>query len=61
MVWLIIIVCVVFVFVSQPVDRMIKKNVKSKWRATALQLFTYWIIFMALYGIAALLGFKIWE
>lgn len=56
--WLVIvIVCIVFVFVSQPVDRMIKKNVSSKWLAVMLQFVAYFIIFMVLYGIAALLGF----
>lgn len=54
----IIIVCAIFGFVSQPVDRFIKKRVSSKWQAIILQIVVYWIIFMALYGIAALLGFE---
>ncbi len=57
--WVIIIVCVIFVFVSQPVDRIIKKKVTSKWLATILQLVIYWIIFMVLYVIADLLGYII--
>ena len=56
--WLvIIIVCIIFGFISYPVDRFIKKRVSSKWQAVILQIVTYWIIFTALYGIAALLGF----
>ncbi len=57
----IIIVCIIFGFVSQPVDRLIKKNVSSKWLSVVLRLIVYWIILMGLYGIAALLGFNIWE
>lgn len=56
----IIIVCAIFAFIFQPfVDRTIKKKVHSKWPAITLQIVIYWIVFMALYGIAALLGFKI--
>ena len=60
--WLvIIIVCVIFGFISKPVDRIIKKNVSSKWLTVILQLVVYFIIFIILYGIAALFGFDIWE
>lgn len=60
MLWVIIIVCAIFAFICQPlVDKTIKKHVSSKWVATLLQLVIYWIIFMALYGIAALLGFNV--
>jgi predicted Na+-dependent transporter len=60
--WLvIIIVCIVFGFVCQPVDRMIKKNVSSKWLAIILQFVANLVILMALYGIAALFGFNIWK
>ncbi len=60
--WLVIIVvCIIFGFACQPVDRIIKKKVSSKWLAITLQLVIYWIILMALYGLAALLGFNIWK
>lgn len=60
--WIVIlVVCTIFAFISLPVDKIIKKKVHSKWLAVILQLFIYWIIFMALYGIAALLGFNIYE
>ena len=60
--WLaILIVCIVFGFISLPVDRFVKKRVSSKWLSVILRLFLYWIILMALYGIAALLGFNIWN
>jgi len=56
----IIIVCAIFAFVFQPfVDRIIKKKIHSKWLAITLRIVIYWVIFMALYGIAALLGFNI--
>lgn len=59
--WLVVIliVCVIFGFISQPVDRTIKRKVSSKWLAIILRFVVYWIIFMALYSIAALLGFSI--
>lgn len=57
----IVVVCIIFVFVSQPVDRFLKKKVLSKWLLVIARLLSYWVIFMILYGIAALLGFKIWE
>ncbi len=60
--WIVIlVVCVIFGLIIQPVDKIINKRVSSKWLAVILQLIIYWIIFMALYGIAALLGFNIWE
>lgn len=60
--WLaILIVCIIFGFISQPVDKIVKKRVSSKWLSVILRLFVYWIILMALYGIAALLGFNIWK
>lgn len=60
--WLvIIIVCVIFGFISQPIDRIVKNKVPSKWLAISVQFVIYWIIFMVLYGIAALIGFNIWE
>lgn len=57
----ILVVCLIFGFVSQPVDRFIKKKVPSKWVAIILQVIAYWIIFVVLYGIAALLGFGVWK
>lgn len=57
----IIIVCVIFGFISQPVDRIVKNRVPSKWLAIILQFVINWIILMILYGIAALIGFSIWE
>lgn len=60
--WIVIlVVCIVFGFISQPVDTAIKKKVSSKWLAIILDLAAYWIILMALYGVAALLGFNIWK
>lgn len=60
--WIVIlIVCVIFGFISQPVGRVIKKKVSSKWLAVFLEIVVYWLILMALYGVAALLGFNIWE
>ncbi len=60
--WIVIlIICVIFGFIAQPVGRVIKKNVTSKWLAVILEFVVYWIILMALYGIAALFGFNIWE
>lgn len=56
----IIVVCAIFAFVCQPfVDRIIRKKVPSRWPATILRLVIYWIIFMALYAIAACMGFDI--
>lgn len=56
--WLtILVVCLIFVIISEPVGKFIKKNVSSKWLAIALQFIIYWGILMALYGIADLLGF----
>ena len=56
--WLkILIVCVIFGFLSNPVDRFFSKKVSSKWLSVILRIFVYWAIFTALYGIAALLGF----
>ena len=57
----ILIVCIIFGFISQPVDSIVKKRVSSKWLSVILRLFVYWIILMVLYGIAALLGFNIWK
>lgn len=57
----ILVVCLIFGFVSQPVDRVIKKKVSSKWLAIIVRLVAYWVIFVALYGIAALLEFSIWD
>ena len=57
---IILIVCAVFAFVFQPlVDRIIRKKIHSKGLAIVLSLLIYWVIFMALNGIAALLGFNI--
>ncbi len=55
---LIIIVCIIFGFACQPVDRLIKKKVSTRWLAVIVQLIAYWVILMALYGLAALLGFE---
>lgn len=57
----IIIICVIFVFVSQPVDRVINKKVSSKLLATILLLVVDVLIFMALYGFAVLLGYDIYK
>ena len=60
--WLaILIVCIIIGFISQPVDRIVKKRESSKWLSVILRLFVYWIILMVLYGIADLLGFNIWK
>lgn len=60
--WIVIlVVCVIFGFISQPVGKTIKKKVSSKWLAIILELVVYWVILMALYGIASLLGFNIWK
>ncbi len=57
--WLvIIIVCIIFGFACQPVDRLIKKKVSTRWLAVIVQLIAYWVILMAQYGLAALLGFE---
>lgn len=57
---IILIVCAVFAFIFQPlVDIIIKKRIQSKWLAIILKLVIYWIIFIALYGIATLMGFNI--
>ena len=57
---IILIVCAVFAFIFQPfVDRIIRKKIQSKWLAIILKLVIYWIIFIALYGIATLMGFNI--
>ena len=58
---IILVVCLVFGIVSQPVDRLIKRKVPSKWMALGLRFVAYWIILVALYEIAALLGFSLWD
>ncbi len=57
--WVIIVVCVTCGFVCQPVDRLINKKVSSKWLSVLAEFVVYFIIFMALYGIADLLGFSL--
>jgi hypothetical protein len=60
--WIIIIIaCLIVGFIVKPVDRLIEKKVSSKWLAYLLQILAYFIIFLALYGIAILLGFNIWK
>ena len=60
--WVVIlIVCVIFGFICQPLDRMVKNRVHSKWLSVTLQFVINFIILIALYGIAALIGFSIWE
>ncbi len=64
--WIVIlIVCAIsgfiFGFISEPVGRVIKKKVSSKWLTIILELVVYWLILMALYGVAVLLGFNIWK
>ena len=60
--WIVIlIVCVIFGFICQPVDRIIKNRVSTKWLSITLQFVANFIILMVLYGIAALIGFSIWE
>ena len=60
--WIVIlIVCIIFGFICQPVDWLIKNRVHSKWVSVTLQFFINFIILMALYGIAALIGFNIWK
>ena len=56
----IFVVCLVFCVISIPFNKMIKRRVPSKWQ-TITQLFVYWILFMLLYWIAALLGFPVWN
>ncbi len=58
---IILVVCLVFGVVSQPVDRIIKRKVTSRWLVIILRFVAYWIILVALYEIAALLGFSLWD
>ena len=55
----IIIVCIISGFISQPVNRIVKNRVPYKWLSIILEFVIYWIIFMVIYGIAALIGFNI--
>lgn len=59
--WLviIIIVCIISGFAVQPVDRIIRKKVSSKWLALTLRFVASFIIILGLYWIADLLGFSI--
>lgn len=57
----IIIVCAIFGFLIQPIDRYIKKRVSSLWLRYVLELIVYFALLMALYGLAALFGFNIWK
>lgn len=57
----ILIVCIIFGFICQPVDRLVTQRVHSKWISITLQFVINLIILMVLYGIAALIGFSIWE
>ena len=60
--WIVIlIVCVIFGLICQPVGRIIKNRVHSKWLSITMQFVVNFIILMVLYGIAALIGFSIWE
>ncbi len=59
--WMIVIICVVFGVVCQPVGRWIGRSVSSKWMAISLQLVAYWCILMALYGCALLMGYNIFN
>ncbi len=59
--WVIIIVCIIFGFICQPVNRVIKKNVANKWLAVILEIAVYMVILLALYGIAALCGYNIYK
>ena len=60
--WIVIlVVCIIFGFICQPVDRLVKNRVHSKWASITLQFAINLVILMALYGIAALIGFSIWE
>ena len=56
---IIIIVCIIFGIISQPIDRIIKNRVSSKGLSISLELVIYFIIFMAIYGIALLFGFNL--
>ena len=53
----IIIVCIIFGIISQPIDRIIKNRIPSKGLSISLEFVIYFIIFMAIYGIALLFGF----
>lgn len=57
--YVILIVCLIFAFICQPVGRMVKTRVHSQWLSLTLQFVINWIIFMVLYGIAAFIGFNI--
>ena len=52
----IIIVCIIFGFLSKPLDRIVINRVSSKWLAIVLQFAIYLIIFMLVYGVAILIG-----
>ena len=55
----IFVVCFIVALITPFVDRVLKKNITSKWLLLVVQLVVYFIIFAALYSIAALLGFSI--
>lgn len=55
----IIIVCIIFGITSQSIDRIVKNRVPSKGLAISLEFVIYFIIFMAIYGIALILGFNL--
>ncbi len=55
----IIIVCVVFGFICQPIQRLIEKKVTTKWLRVLVEIVVYWVIFMALYAIAELFGLEL--
>ena len=58
--WLAILIdCIIIGFICQPVDRLVKKRVSSKWLSVILRILVYWIILMVLNIIVALLGFNI--
>ena len=54
----IVVVCLVFSIISIPVNKVIRSRVPSKWR-TITQIVVYWLIFILLYALAALLGYPI--
>ncbi len=60
--WLtIIVVCLIFSLVSEPVKKFIFKRINNRHFAYFMTFMAYLIIFMSLYEIAALMGFDISE
>lgn len=56
----IIIVCIAFVLIMEPIERVIRKRFVNKWVQYILNFIIAFGILTALYGIAALLGYNVW-